>query len=43
MSESEGDDVRRDADGYPIVTGVSVTKGGFWNDDLEERLIREEL
>lgn len=43
MSESEVDAIRRDADGYPIVTGVSVTKGGFWNDELEERLVEEEL
>lgn len=43
MGKLDDEDIRRDADGYPIVTGVSVTKGGFWNDELEEELIQEEL
>lgn len=43
MSDNSEFEIRRDADGDPIVTGVSVTKGGFWNDEYAEKLIQEEL
>lgn len=41
MTETDESEIRRDEDGDPIVTGTSVTKGGFGDDELEEELIRE--
>ena len=35
------DDIRRDEDGDPILTGVSITNGSHEHDELEEELIRQ--
>lgn len=43
MSGADDEEIRRDADGDPIMTGISVTNGRFEHDELEERLIQEEL
>lgn len=43
MTESDENEIRRDKDGDPIITGTSFTTGAFENEELEEELIQEEL
>lgn len=41
MTKTDENEVTLDEDGDPIVTGTSVTKGSFEDDELEEELIEK--